>query len=260
MYPTLFEVGPITVNSWGLMLAIAVIISIFGVGRLFEREGYDKEIVLDMVLIMVIAGIFGSRLAYVLIYQWQEFWHNPAILFALQDGGIAGLVWYGALIGGFLSFIIYIRIKKLDAWRLLDMFAPYVAFSYALVRIGCFLAGCCYGEATSCSLGVVFPNVDSLPRHPTQLYSSLINFILFAFLLWYFPRRKFAGEVFALYIGGYAVYRLIIEFFRENIIFYGAFTLGQVFSFFLLVFALVLYVLRSRAARIEAKDTGTDKS
>lgn len=256
MYPTLFEVGPININSWGLMLAIAVIIAIFGVGRLFQREGYDQDIVLDMVLIMVVAGLIGSRLAYVLIYQWEEFLQNPALLFALQDGGISGLVWYGALILGFLSFIIYIRWKRLDGWKLVDMFVPYVALGYALVRIGCFLAGCCYGEATSCGLGVVFPNVDSLPRHPTQLYSSLLNFILFAFLLWYFPRRKFAGEVLALYIGGYAIYRFIIEFLRESVIFYGVFTLGQVFSALLLISAVVLYWWRSQSASGDLNKSG----
>jgi phosphatidylglycerol:prolipoprotein diacylglycerol transferase len=248
MYPTLVEIGPVTVNSWGLMLAIAVIISIFGVGRLFQREGYDREMVLDMVLIMVIVGILGARLTYVWVYQWEEFWHNPAILFSLSDGGISGLIWYGALIGGFLSFIIYVRWKKLDGWRLLDMYAPYVAFSYALVRIGCFLAGCCYGEPTACGLGVVFPYVDELPRHPTQLYSSVVNFFLFAFLLWYYPHRKFVGEVFILYIGGYAVYRFIIEFFRENLIYYGFFTIGQVFSLLLLILAVVLYWWKKRSA------------
>jgi len=252
VYPTLFKLGPITVNSWGFMLALAVIISIFGVGRLFEREGCDKEIVVDMVLIMVIAGILGSRLAYVLVYEWQDFLQNPAVVFRLQDGGIAGLIWYGGLIAGFLAFAVYVRRKKLDAWQLLDMFAPYVALSYALVRIGCFLAGCCYGETTSCSLGVVFPDVDSLPRHPTQLYSSVINFILYAFLLWYFPRRKFVGEIFILYIGGYAVYRFIIDFFRENLIFYGVFTLGQVISAVLLIIAIGLYLRRRK--------TGQEKS
>lgn len=249
MYPTLFEIGPISVNSWGFMLALAVIISIFGVGRLFEREGYDKEMVLDMILIMVIAGVIGSRLAYVLIYDWQAFLSNPLILFGLQDGGIAGLIWYGGLIGGFIPFAIYVWKKKLNFWQLLDMFAPYVALSYALVRIGCFLAGCCYGEVTSCALGVVFPDVDSLTRHPTQLYSSLINFILFAFLLWYYPRRRFMGEIFILYIGGYAVYRFLIEFFRESQIYSGPFTLGQVYTAGLFVIAVVLYLWRRKAGK-----------
>jgi phosphatidylglycerol:prolipoprotein diacylglycerol transferase len=244
VYPTLVELGPVNVNSWGFMLAIAVIVSIFGVGRLFDREGYNKEMVLDMVLIMVICGIIGSRLAYVLVYDWQAFLSNPLMLFSLQDGGIAGLIWYGGLVGGFIPFAIYVYRKKLDFWLLMDMFAPYVALSYALVRIGCFLAGCCYGEVTSCSLGVVFPYLDDLPRHPTQLYSSFINFILFAFLLWRYPRRRFTGEIFVFYIAGYAVYRFIIEFFRENLIFYGPFTLGQVYTAGLFIIAVILYLLR----------------
>ena len=122
MLPTLFEIGPITVNAWGFMLALAVIISIYGVGRLFEREGYDKEMVLDLTLLMVVAGVIGSRLAYVAVYEWQEFLNNPMVIFGFHEGGIAGLIWYGGLIGGFIPFAIYVWKKKLDFWKLLDMF------------------------------------------------------------------------------------------------------------------------------------------
>lgn len=251
MYPVLVKLGPISVNSWGFMLAIAVVVSIIGVGRLFEREGYDREMVLDMVLLMVVMGVIGSRLAYIMVYDWQAFLSNPLILFSLQGGGIAGLIWYGGLVGGFIPFAVYVYRKKLKFWPLMDMFAPYVALGYALVRIGCFLAGCCYGKATSSGLGVVFPYLDHLTRHPTQLYSSFINFVLFGLLLWRYPQRRFSGEIFILYIAGYSVYRFIIEFFRENTIFYGDFTIGQVYTAGLFIIALILYWARRKAGRIE---------
>jgi phosphatidylglycerol:prolipoprotein diacylglycerol transferase len=94
------------------MLAVAVLVAIWGIGRLFEREGYDKDAVFDMVILMVLCGVAGSHLAYVLIYQWTEFIADPLILFSIRNG-IEGMVWYGAFLGGFIPFVIYLRKKQL---------------------------------------------------------------------------------------------------------------------------------------------------
>lgn len=244
MMPVLFNIGSISVYSWGFMLAIAVIIGIYGVGKLFEREGYDKENVVDMVLLMVVAGLIGARIAYIIVYEWSTFITNPLSLFSLGTGGIAGLIWYGGLVGGAIPFFIYIYIKKLPFWPVVDMFAPFIALGYALVRIGCFLNGCCYGGETDFILGVVFPYVDAFMRHPTQLYSSALNLLLFGFLIWFYPRRKFNGQVFIYYILGYSVYRFVVEFFRESLIMYGPISLGQVYTLILLAIGIVLYFWR----------------
>lgn len=241
MCPVLFNVGSWSVYSWGFMLAIAVIVSIYGIGKLFEKEGLDKENVIDMVLLMVVAGVIGSRLAYIFVYEWSTFISNPLSLFSLGTGGIAGLIWYGGLVGGAIPFFIYLKKKKLPFWHVADMFAPFIALGYAIVRIGCFLNGCCYGEITDSVLGVTFTYVDAFSRHPTQLYSSALNLILFGFLIWLYPRRKFNGQVFIFYILGYSVYRFVVEFFRESVIMYGPISLGQVYTLVLLAIGLILY-------------------
>lgn len=249
MYPIILEFGSLRLYSWGFMLAVAVLVSIWGIGRLFEREGYDREMVFDMVILMVICGLLGSRIAYIVVYEWPQFTADPMSFFSLGNG-IAGLIWYGAFLGGFIPFILYLWKKKLPFGAVADMFAPFLALGYALVRIGCFLNGCCYGEITDSPLGVVFPVVDEYLRHPTQLYSSASNFILFLFLLWFYPRRKFTGQVFLLYLMGYGVYRFVVEFFRETVIFYGTLSLGQVYTLGLLVMAGLFYLWlgsRSRA-------------
>lgn len=249
MYPVLFEYGSLRLYSWGFMLAIAVLIAIWGIGRLFEREGYDRDAVFEMIIVMVICGIVGSHLAYILVYQWSEFLADPLIFFDIKNG-IEGMIWYGALIGGLIPFIIYIRKKGMSFWRVADMFAPFLALGYALVRVGCFLRGCCYGEITNSALGVVFPAVDEFVRHPTQLYSTALNLVLFAFLLWFYPRRKFSGQVFLFYLIGYCIYRFTVEFFRETVMFQGVLSLGQVYTLGLLVVAVLLYFWqRSRSAR-----------
>ncbi|HHW60291.1 MAG TPA: prolipoprotein diacylglyceryl transferase [Syntrophomonadaceae bacterium] len=246
MHPVLFQIGNFNIYAWGFMLAVAVLIAVGGISRLFKKEGYDPGMVIDMVIILVLVGLFGARLAYIAVYEWQEFLTRPAMFFGLSGEGFSGLIWYGAFIGGFIAFLLYIWRHELPFWSTVDMFAPYLALGYALVRIGCFLNGCCYGLPTTSPLGVVFPLLDSTPRHPTQLYSSALNFLLFFFLIWYFPRRKFTGEIFILYIMGYSLYRFIVEFFRESLIMCGPLTLGQVYTLVLLAFGILLYVLRMR--------------
>lgn len=241
MHPILFKIGPLAVYSWGFMLAVAIIVAIWGTGRLFQKAGYDKEIVLDMVLIMVIAGLLGGRIAYILTFAWDEFLAHPLMFFAFRSGG---LVWYGAFTGGFLAFLIYIHRSNLDFWRVADMFAPYVALGYAIVRIGCFMWGCCYGKPTSSPLGVVFPGVDNLARYPTQLFSSAINFIFFVLLITYYPKRKFPGQVFLLYLTAYSIYRFCIEFLRFNEVLYYGLSLAQYISIGLFIAAIVLYIRR----------------
>ncbi|KUG04474.1 prolipoprotein diacylglyceryl transferase [hydrocarbon metagenome] len=240
MHPVLLQLGNFKVYSWGFMLAIATIAAIVGIGRIFDREGYDRDMVLDMVILMVVFGILGGRIAYILYYEWPAFLADPWMFFS---PGFSGLVWYGAFVGGLLVFLFYIWRKNLNFWEIADMFVPYLALGYALVRIGCFLNGCCYGMPTGTEYGLVFPSVDSLLRHPTQLYSSLLNFFLFVYLLWIFPRRKFTGQVFLAYLVGYSIYRFIIEFFRFSLINIGPFTLGQIYTMIMFAVALGLYLL-----------------
>jgi phosphatidylglycerol:prolipoprotein diacylglycerol transferase len=130
-----------------------------------------------------------------------------------------------------------------------DIFAPFLALAYAIVRIGCFLNGCCYGKVSSSAFTVVFPFVDYCSRYPTQLYSSTLNLLLFGFLLWYYPRRKFSGQIFIYYLLGYSEYRFIVEFFRENWVFLGPFSISQAYSLVLLAIGMGLYFLR-RSDRI----------
>lgn len=244
MHPVLIHIGKLNVYSWGFMLAVAVIIAIIGISRLFAREGYKQETAMDIVIATVIAGILGGRIVYVIAYQWQEFIQNPAMMFNVSNGGFSGLVWYGGLLGGFAAFTLFVLKKGLPFWKLTDIFAPFAALGYAIVRIGCFLNGCCYGKVTNSSLGVVFPYVDNLTRHPTQLYGTAFNLLLFIFLISYYQHRRFNGQIFLLYLMGYSVYRFVVEFFRETEIMYGMFTMGQVYTVVLFLLALSAYVWR----------------
>lgn len=247
LYPILINLGRVKVYSWGFMLALAVLIAIFGISKIFKVEGYDPDHVMDMVIILVLLGLMGSRMAYIVMFEWQDFLAHPSIFYSLSNGGFSGLVWYGGFTASVLAFVIYIRYRGYSIWKMADIFAPYLALSYAIVRIGCFLNGCCYGKVSDSACTVVFPLVDGLSRYPTQLYSSAINFLLFAGLWWYYPRRRFTGQIFILYLMGYSTYRFIIEFFRENWVFYGSLSVSQVYSGILLVIGIGLYIWRKSA-------------
>lgn len=251
VHPVLLNLGRIKVYSWGFMLAFAVVVVTLGLSQKFKQEGYDPEHVLDLVIILVLSGLLGARLAYIVMFEWQEFIAHPAIFFGLAAVGFSGLVWYGGFTAGVLAFIIYIRRRGYPFWKMADILAPYLALAYAIVRIGCFLNGCCYGKVSDSACAVVFPVVDGLSRYPTQLYSSAANFILFGLLLWYYPRRKFAGQIFIFYLLGYSVYRFSIEFFRENTIFIGSLSVSQVYSLALLAVGIGLYFWRRSSARQE---------
>lgn len=245
MYPVLLRIGDITVYSYGFMLALGVAVSLILIMRQAKKEGIDEEPVLDLTIISVLAGLIGARLFYVFFYEWDYYRLN---LLQILDFRNEGLVWYGAFILGAAAAIVYMRIKKLSFWRMIDLFAPYLAVGYAFGRIGCFLNGCCFGTPTMMPWGVVFPGLDLVPRHPSQIYSSLLSLGLFVYLLRLYPRRRFDGQVFLTYIIGYAILRFGVEFFRENLVVWAGFSIAQVVAAGILVIAGVIYWYLSRKA------------
>ncbi len=241
MHPVLIDLGFIKIYSWGFMLALAVIIGIIGFGRRLEKENFPKDLAFNLALWLIVSGVIGARVGYVIVYRWSEFIADPLYLFRLTDGGLSGLMWYGGFIAASITFLIYAHVKNLPIWKLADMISPFFILGYAIVRIGCFLAGCCYGKVTTSFLGMVFPLVDNQLRYPTQLMSSGINFIFFFFLLFLYSRRHFDGQVFSVTVMIYSIYRFFIEFFRVSEVLYGIFSPGQIISMILFVGGILLY-------------------
>ncbi|NLB17851.1 MAG: prolipoprotein diacylglyceryl transferase [Syntrophomonadaceae bacterium] len=237
--------GNFRIFSYGVMLALGVAMSLILAVRAGRKEGIGEESILDLSIVTVLAGLLGARLFYVLVYDWSYYRNNLLQILDLRN---EGLVWYGGLILGAVAALTYLRLKKLPVGSILDLFAPFVALGYAFGRIGCFLNGCCFGKPTALPWGVVFPGLDFVARHPTQLYSSLFSLLLFAFLLWFYPRRRFDGQVILAYIMGYAVIRFGIEFFRENLIVWQGFTVSQVVAVGVVaISACVYWYLNKRA-------------
>ncbi|MER3472553.1 MAG: prolipoprotein diacylglyceryl transferase [Armatimonadota bacterium] len=215
MHPILFHIGTLEVRSYGVMIALGFALAVWWAMRVAPRYGIDSEQILDFVLLTAVAGILGSRLVYVIL-DWRSFADQPKHVLYFWEGGLS---FHGAVIGGGLAVALLAGRKGIPFLQLADVLAPSVALAYAVGRIGCFLGGCCYGVPTdlpwACSFQDPFnPHVHTPPSHPTQIYASLSNLLIFALLARMQRPPHPMGQVFWAYLVLYGIYRFIVEFWR----------------------------------------------
>jgi phosphatidylglycerol:prolipoprotein diacylglycerol transferase len=219
MHPIAFDLGPLPIHWYGVMVALGFVAGLWTASRRGLRSGVAAESVIDLGPWLIIGAIVGARALYVISYWRESFAGGPVgEIFRVWNGG---LVYYGGLIGATLACVWYIRVKKLRLWKVADVLAPSIALGYVFGRIGCLLNGCCYGRACSLPWAIHFPAGNPLspptyPVHPTQIYDSLLNLGLYAALAWLYSRKKFDGQVFAVYLAGYALLRSFVEMFRGD--------------------------------------------
>lgn len=252
MHRILFQIGNLTVYSYGAMISLAVLVAAIFMSRESAREGIDPDHVLEAIIAAVIGGLLGARILYVLL-NWEQFrgrWQD--IFFARFEG----LTFYGALFGGIFALLLWCRWRKVNFFKLTDLAAPYLALGYAFGRIGCFLNGCCYGRVSVVPWGVAIPAVDSLPRHPVQLYAAGGAVIIFIILKLLQRSRPYIGFNLVALCALYGVLRFTTEFFREEVILWMGLTLAQMFSLGLTVVSLsVMLYLFSASPRKSKKST-----
>ncbi|HEY5493246.1 MAG TPA: prolipoprotein diacylglyceryl transferase [Candidatus Anoxymicrobiaceae bacterium] len=209
----LFQVGGLTVYSYGVMLAVGFIVATLVARYRFKLQYKNPDIILDFVLAAVVGGIVGARLFYV-IGNWSEFRGHLGKIFSIN---MSGLVFYGGLVLG-LALVVAVGFwKKVKFWSIMDLAGLCLPLGLAFGRVGCFLNGCCYGKPTTLPWGITFPTVAPLvARHPTQLYELVLDLGLFAFLWW--KRDSFSrdGTAFWLFALGYGSIRFFMEFLRDH--------------------------------------------
>jgi phosphatidylglycerol:prolipoprotein diacylglycerol transferase len=209
MHPVIGHLGPLTIYSFGLMLAIAVVVCSFLLSRDAKKFGISQEVIFDFAFWVILAGIVGSRLFFIFL-NLGDFIADPRQIIMISNGGLA---WQGGLIVGGLTGLLFIKTKKLSLRLMADLAAPYLALGQAIGRIGCFLNGCCYGREVS--WGIYCP-VHDAHLHPTQLYESAYLLIVFFILKYLQKNSVIRGEIFALYLIFAAVGRFTNEFFRAD--------------------------------------------
>jgi phosphatidylglycerol:prolipoprotein diacylglycerol transferase len=222
MYPRLFEIGPITVYTYGLLLAAAYLLGLQFASVRAKARGLDPGRVLDLGIYIIISAIVGAKLL-LLAVDFDYFRRQPMEIFSLAR---AGGVFYGGLILAVLVSLWYLRRHKLPLWVMCDVFAPAIALGHVVGRFGCFFAGCCYGRPTSLPWGITFhdPFAASyvgtplgVPLHPTQLYEAGAELLILGVLLVTEKKgRPFEGRTFWAYMLMYGISRFIIEIFRGD--------------------------------------------
>ncbi|HAP66545.1 MAG TPA: prolipoprotein diacylglyceryl transferase [Nitrospinae bacterium] len=217
MHPILFKIGPITIYTYGVLIATAFFLGLALAARQARVEGEDPQKIMDLSFYILISAIAGSRLLYIVV-EYKEYISNPLRIFKVWEGG---LVFYGGFIIAMAVVIIYIKKNEMSLWKVGDILAPSVAIGQGVGRLGCFFAGCCYGRETDVPWAVIFKNPNTLAPmdvhlHPTQLYDSANGFIIFAILLILRKFKKFDGQLFWTYTLLYAVGRFIVEIFRGD--------------------------------------------
>jgi phosphatidylglycerol:prolipoprotein diacylglycerol transferase len=217
MHPILIRIGPLTLHTYGVFVALGFIVGLMLALHQGKKEGFSKDKILDIGFYTLLSAIIGSRLFYVLV-EYKYYIKNPIDIFKLWQGG---LVFFGGLLLALLVLTIYFRKNALPVWKTLDLFAPSLAIGHAIGRLGCFSAGCCHGKPANLPWSVTFTNPDSLaiigvPVHPTQLYEALSLSISFGILILIRKYKRFNGQIFWTYAMLYSVVRFTIEFFRGD--------------------------------------------
>jgi phosphatidylglycerol:prolipoprotein diacylglycerol transferase len=255
MHPILFEVGGFTIYSYGVLLAAAYLIGLQFARVRARARGLDAQRVMDLGIWIIISALIGARLLLFLV-DFRQFTSSARDFMSI---GRSGGVFYGGLIAAVAVAFWYIRRYQMPLWTTTDVFAPGIALGHAVGRMGCLLAGCCFGRETSVPWAITFHNPVAaanvgtplgVPLHPTQVYEAVAELLILGLLLATERRgRPFAGRTFWGYMLLYGITRFAIEFYRGDPrgFLFGAISTSQFVSVILVPVAiLMLYVLGRR--------------
>lgn len=236
MFPKLVELGPVTLHTYGLLLALGFLLALTLASRLAEKDAISRNQVWDLGFIIIVSAILGSKLLLVAA-DAGDYWSRPSRLLSAEFWQTAG-VFYGGLIGATVGSALYRwRNPDFPFWRFADAAAPAIALGQSAGRLGCFSAGCCYGRPSDLPWAVTFTNQYAhdyvgvplgIPLHPVQLYESAAMVVLCLILLFVYRKRQFVAQVFCLYLVGYGAIRFGLEFYRGDLD--RGFLMGGLFS------------------------------
>ncbi|MFH1996157.1 MAG: prolipoprotein diacylglyceryl transferase [Candidatus Omnitrophota bacterium] len=244
MYPILAKFGPVTVYSYGFMVAVGFGLAVYLASRRSSSFGIPRNDVIDLSVCVLLAGLIGARLTYVLT-NLDYYRTNAAEIVWINRGG---LVFYGGFLFGAAAAFVFLKLKKLSFWNVADLIAPYSALAHAIGRVGCFLNGCCKGAPADpgAFFAVSFPG-DQIARYPAQIYSALALILIFVGLRARQANRRFEGEVFLLYCTAYPLFRFFIEFARNEPALAAGLTFSQAASVVVIAAAAAaLLIMRKR--------------
>jgi phosphatidylglycerol:prolipoprotein diacylglycerol transferase len=251
VHPVLFELGSITIYTYGFLIAVGCIAGFVYMWRA-SKLTFDQANTLFILLI--VAGVVGGKF-FMIFEDPGRYLSKPSLLFSS-----GGFVFYGSLLFCIPTMLLYFRKNKIPILPMLDVMAIVTCIVHGFGRLGCFMAGCCYGLPSDGFLAVIF--IDPVcqakplntPLHPTQLYESVFVFLLMTSLLILKTRKRFDGQVFLVYLISYACGRSVIELFRGDIergfVIEGFLTNSQFISLLIAAVAIYFYVKLNRKVNL----------
>ncbi|MDD5705937.1 MAG: prolipoprotein diacylglyceryl transferase [Kiritimatiellae bacterium] len=266
MFPELLKIGPFTLHTFGVMMALGFLAALMVMRRLSRGTARTDEELSRLLVGLMLGGVVGARLAYVAEHWRSEFAGNWGAILRIDQGG---LMFYGGVLGAVVAILLYARRRRENPLAVTDLAAAALPLGHAFGRLGCFLNGCCYGRVSNGALAVRFPEASiawqeqvlrgniaptahhSLPLLPTQLAEMAANLLLFVALYRLARRRPRTGAVTAAYLLLYPVVRFVMETMRgdqrQSV---GPLSIGQAVSvgLFALGICLALYVRRRNFA------------
>lgn len=223
MFPKLISHGTFFIPTYGVLVAIAFLVALWITQKLAVKQGLNGERVMNLGIYCALAGMLGGKLA-MFMFDWKIYWNDPSQIFSKETLQAMG-VYQGGLVLALIVAIWYMRAKHLPPLLTCDAFAPGIAIGHAIGRVGCFAAGCCWGKECNLPWAVTFRNADAhqltgvpldLPLHPTQLYESFAEVIIFAILWRRFHQPHRPGMIIGLYLILYSAVRFAVEFVRNH--------------------------------------------
>ena len=242
--PVIVQIGPFAVRWYGMMyiagFALSYLLLVYQIGR--KSVAVTKAQIDDLYFYLILGLLVGARLGYVLFYNFRFFLEHPVEIFVLWHGGMS---FHGGLIGALLAGYLGIKRKKIAFWKAADLIIPTAPIGIGLGRLGNFINGELYGRPSSVPWAMVFPEGGAMPRHPSQLYEAATEGLLLFVILWFYKDRKGRdGDVFALFLILYGIFRTCCEFFREPDVqlgyIFGFITMGQILSLSMVCVGLLL--------------------
>ncbi len=254
MHPIIAKLGPFTIYSYGMMVAIAFLFAIHVARLETVHRGIRIDLFYDLVFYLFIGSLIGARVYYLAFFNPSSFIKDPVSILKIWEGGLA---MHGAILGGIVAGLLFSKRRKISFWNLADLMAPSIILGQAIGRIGCFLNGCCFGVPTESAFGVRFPE-GSLPYtayrglavHPTQLYELGLNLAGF-FILWSMRQRiRFQGGLFLLYLMIYNCIRIAVSSLRGDCLYIWNtnIKIAQIISGIIFVVALIMFIKREKSA------------
>ncbi|KTD42678.1 prolipoprotein diacylglyceryl transferase [Legionella parisiensis] len=244
--PVAFSIGPLQVHWYGLMYLIGIVSGwLLGHWRAKHYQlDWTSEQISDLIFYAALGVIIGGRVGYMLFYNFPELLHDPLSLFKIWQGGMS---FHGGLLGVALALWFFSLKSKKSFLEIGDFIAPLVPIGLGAGRIGNFINGELWGRVTDMPWGMVYGHVDNQPRHPSELYEFGMEGVGLFLLVWIYARKsRPVGRVSAVFLMGYAVCRIIAEFFRQpdpqlGYIAFGWLTMGQILSIPMLLLGFWLW-------------------